>query len=370
MICPSEFSKKYSSLFNNDNNSLKCDKNIIKLLFDTLNKFYKKINNSNTHYDIYKIQETELSYIDAYYFPLCIQESIHKNMRYIYNCKTNINHSYVNINIVSKNIHKKLESYILLIILWIHILQTFSEPMCNKNLDIFIYLSDDEKIVPHNEPIKTKHVNSGYTRPGCNETNSIVVYRKEEWFKVLAHECIHAFNLDFSVKDNNYLNQKLNYLFPLNFPFNAFEAYCETWAVLWNTIFYTYFENKKSFNIFYNKFIENINRECKFTNYQCNKVLRILNLNYVDLLNSNTNYKEETNVFSYYFLKRILLDNIEDFLHMCNNFNTYSIMKFGDNAYEPFFDIIQTNYNNYRDYEYEQYGNVDKSMRMTLLDFY
>ena len=55
---------------------------------------------------------------------------------------------------------------------------------------------------------------------------------------------------------------------------------------------------------------------------------------------------------------------------MCNNFNTYSIMKFGDNAYEPFFDIIQTNYNNYRNYESKKYENIDKSMRMTLLDFY
>ena len=52
------------------------------------------------------------------------------------------------------------------------------------------------KFLPHNEEdeITKFNINSGYA--SINE-GTIVIFRKEEWFKVFIHESIHYFNLDF-----------------------------------------------------------------------------------------------------------------------------------------------------------------------------
>ena len=47
------------------------------------------------------------------------------------------------------------------------------------------------------KPLVQSHVNSGYTYT-CKENNEIVIYREEEWLKVLIHESFHAYGLDFS----------------------------------------------------------------------------------------------------------------------------------------------------------------------------
>ena len=44
-------------------------------------------------------------------------------------------------------------------------------------------------------------VNTGLTRR-CATDNEVVIYRQEEWFKVLIHELIHGFGLDFHSSDD------------------------------------------------------------------------------------------------------------------------------------------------------------------------
>lgn len=368
MIDISNFSKRNLIHFKN-NNKIEFDKDIIKIFFDSIQKSYKEYSKVQFSYDIYKIDYNIKQNIDSYYFPLSIQNNIRSSLKYIYKCNIDINHRNVCIYIICKNINDKYEDYMLIIIMWINILYNFSEKECNKSLNIYLYLSDSKKIC--NNVLTTENINSGYSYGGCNDNNNIVIYRKEEWFKVLIHESMHAFNLDFSVKNNNYINQKLNHIFPLNMPFNSYECYCETWATLWNTMFYSFFQEKNNFNKFVELSSNYFNSECCFTNFQCNKILNIMNIKYEDFLNPNTKYKEVTNIFSYYFLKRICIDNINDFLNICKDNNVYSILKFDEKTYEPFIQLIYDNYRNYLNVINNKKKNneINHTLRMTLLDF-
>lgn len=346
------------------------NKDIIKKFYNLLQESHNRFSNLEFKYDIYEIEEDLKSNIESYYFPLSIQNSIRENLRYIYKCSITIQHRSLFIYIISKDVNEKYEDYMIIIMMWIYILYSFSQDECTQSLNIYLYLSENKKQLPYKKSLSTENINSGYSHPGCNEENKIVIYRNEEWFKVLLHETIHAFNLDFSVKSNNYINQKLNHIFPLNFPFNAYECYCETWATIWNTIFISFLEEKHSFNKFSKLFLKYFSSECSFTTYQCNKILNNMNIKYHDLFNSNTEYKETTNIFSYFFLKRICIDNINEFLNICNNNNKFSIMKFDENTYDPFINLI---YDNYRKYDTINNDNItdeiDKTLRMTLLDF-
>jgi len=51
----------------------------------------------------------------------------------------------------------------------------------------------------------------------------------------------HNFGLDFSDMNLSSVNRKLKDHFNVNVEFNLYESYCETWARIINTIFYSYF---------------------------------------------------------------------------------------------------------------------------------
>ena len=65
-----------------------------------------------------------------------------------------------------------------------------------------------------NEIIGPHHVNGGYTN-FCVSQGSIIIYRKEEWLKVLIHVCMHSFGLEFSNLDLSNFNLELKKLFPI-----------------------------------------------------------------------------------------------------------------------------------------------------------
>ena len=71
----------------------------------------------------------------------------------------------------------------------------------------------------------------------------LLIYRKEEWFKVLIHELFHVLGLDFSVinYDNNkeILRKHFN---NINSDLLISEAYCELWATILNSCFLLFFK--------------------------------------------------------------------------------------------------------------------------------
>ena len=76
----------------------------------------------------------------------------------------------------------------------------------------------------HDKVISASHVNGGLSNI-CQIDGRILVYRKEEWFKVLIHESMHNYGLDFSILDISMANKKLHSIFSIQTDIKIFESY-------------------------------------------------------------------------------------------------------------------------------------------------
>jgi hypothetical protein len=158
----------------------------------------------------------------------------------------------------------------------------------------------------------------------CHKNGNIYIFRKEEHYKVLIHELIHA-----CYKDQDMILSKENELFSKNFCINKQillnESYTETIATILN-LFYLHIilYNNKSKNKPKNKnmkILENMYiNETKYSFYTMAKILNFYKINsindftkYSNQKGCNTVFLQETNVFSYYIVKPLLLYNISKF---------------------------------------------------------
>ena len=217
----------------------------------------------------------------------------------------------------------------------LYILIKESNPKCSKKLDIFIYLTNINKNLPinSNETIGKYHVNSGYSFL-CKKNNIIVIYRKEEWFKVFIHECLHAFG--FHIIYNLPNNEIVNNLFNINNNINIClsECYVETWARILNVANISYLKTN-SYDNFKISLCKMLEIETIYSCIQVYKILKYMDLTYMELINNNniqTKYKENSNIFSYYILTTIFLLNINDFLKWCENNNKQQILKLSNRS--------------------------------------
>lgn len=226
--------------------------------------------------------------------------------------------------------------YIDYIIIWLHILNKYASKQCANTLVIYFYFTSLLKELPHSNDIIIDqiNVNTAFTRT-CPKDSEIVVFRKEEWFKVLIHETFHNFGLDFSDIDNEKMHQCILNIFKVNSEVNLFESYTEFWAEIMNALFCSFFSLKDKNNI--SEFLSNseffINFERTYSFFQLVKILDFMGLTYKDLY-SNTKhskmlrenlYKEKSNVLSYYVIKTILINNYQGFLYWCKNNNSNTL---------------------------------------------
>ena len=326
------------------------------------------------------------------------------------------------------NIRKKGASYfkqcVLKIYILLKLLSKYSNTECGKNLECLIYLtpfkrklpnfSKDEMSAqmyhyydaPENDTdndsdnmygagirthgvIGASHVNGGLSNI-CQLDGRIIVYRREEWFKVLIHETMHNYGLDFSTLDLSNANKKLHSIFSVQTDIKLFESYCETWARVMNVFFESYFELNRHSRVFFaplttrkkfvnnahkqhvvslknrntvtdkterflNIFYDNIQHESVFSIFQCVKILNFMGLDYNIISNCNDDnysivkklYKEQTNVFAYYVIVSILLGNFNNFILWCidNNTNLFNFKK-DDASVDSFVMFIYNNYKN------------------------
>ena len=359
MLDISDYSFNNKHLFNERKYSI-ANKSVIQNFFNDLKRSYDKINTLSFNYELYAVNLEEYKLEDKKFFPLKMQQEIRLKLKYIYYTNVYIRKRNVIIHVITENKdNKKYKKYIFLMLMWLDILGKYADKECVKTINIYIYLCDKCKELPsENQDIGAEHINSGYSYAGCNKKSEITVYRKEEWFKVFIHETIHAFNLGFELLDSNYINNELYKKFGLNIDFYAPECYCESWGVIWNSLFNAFIKEKKRFDIFFNKFNDIYNMECNFTNSQCLKLEKFKQF--------DSNYKENTPIFSYFFLKRILLLRIDDFLDFCKNNNkTMLNFKKDIDSLNKFILLLDKN-----DGHYKNAMIHDNSTRMTLIDFH
>ena len=111
----------------------------------------------------------------------------------------------------------KYEGYIDRIIMWLHMSKKYMTNECNnESFTIYFYFTPFEKKLPECSItiIGPEHVNSGVSYV-CSENGEMVIFREEEWFKVFIHESFHSLGLEFSQMNQNNLNKKMKYIFPV-----------------------------------------------------------------------------------------------------------------------------------------------------------
>lgn len=151
----------------------------------------------------------------------------------------------------------------------------------------------------------------------------IFIWRKEEVKKVFIHELLHSLNFDFFHYPNDLKHDFLT-KFPLDMELDLFrigESYVETWACVLNCLLICVMKNYK-----FNKFTIMIKDEIKFSLLQIAKILNFYKFNCIDKCvgqfrnkdgKNKLSFKQETSVFSYYFIKSCLLFNLEKFIYFC-----------------------------------------------------
>lgn len=280
-----------------------------------------------------------------------------------------------------KQITAFLNSSIYKIYLWFYIAGRQKPHICADNLTLYVYMTNLAKnIAPiMGTIIDREHVNSAFTT-SCQKNIEIHIYREEDWFKTLIHESFHCFGFDFSHRKEfcDYSQKQILDLFSVKSDVNLFETYCEVWGEYLNIIIYLWLKYNNNNTLPHKHLQNNSSRNSKITinsnsktyknnhkkydnyniekNYkklifyekqfsllQMLKVLKHYNLSYIDFKNNTpaliSNFKENTNVLSYYLLKAIYLWNIDEFVNFAMSFNEKST---------PF--LFRNNQQNIREY--------------------
>lgn len=232
---------------------------------------------------------------------------------------------------------------------------------CSSTLNIYIYMTDFKKLFPtkKGEAIDSEHANTGMSYH-CTRSNYVVVYRKEEWFKVLIHELFHAMGLSFIESDmpkevDREMQNMLRNMYAISHPVRIYETYCEIWARILNVVFDCFVDehatpvynshnshntnnsNNPDLLVFMECVMDGLHANARFAKQQCAKLLRYVDIPYDVLANPNKSnraivaekYRENTNVFAYYVLTCILLHSPNEFMGWCHRNNPLTHDKTG-----------------------------------------
>tara|TARA_B100000795_G_scaffold166921_1_gene125604 strand:+ start:2311 stop:3528 length:1218 start_codon:yes stop_codon:yes gene_type:complete len=231
--------------------------------------------------------------------------------------------------------------YVKKIVILLHFLLSFFVPHISS-LKISLCFSNERKMIPEvkKKILTSLHVNTAVTF-SCKKDGEILLYRKEEWYKVLIHELMHSLCFDFAkLKLSFSIKNLLKEMFKINSNFNITEAYSEFWANIFHTAIISSngLQNEDEFILNF-KILNEF--EKYFSIFSCIKVLDHMELSYEDIISKNPKeivkslslYKEDTNVFAYHILKSIWLFNTEDMLLWFDKRNNNVIFSKKDNNY-------------------------------------
>lgn len=195
-----------------------------------------------------------------------------------------------------------------------------------KHLTFEVYLSNSTKNVIVSSSSSSSQVcwSSININTGCTFVSSckpITIWRKQELIKTCYHEMIHSFHWDIQENVTS-VNNQLREIFNItnnSESIKLYEAYTETWATLLN-VYLNCFLNIERRNDTHFIF-EMIDTERKFLMFQVAKILycsgftdfnqfktnNTMSLNYIS-------FCQETDVFSYFFIKSMLLWDFQWFV--------------------------------------------------------
>ena len=241
---------------------------------------------------------------------------------------------------------------------------TQSTSIFNKpTLNVYFFLTPFMKHFDLNDKhLGAKNCNTGFTYPNLDQ-GLIVVYRLEEFFKVIIHESIHNAGVDNAIidlKSDNYINDNKRQIynkFLENFNLQNVDdlGFNETVTEFWaNYVFfsvYAFDKQSQSFKNYLKKFEKIFLIQQIFTMFQISKILKCNGMKYHEILtkfSENNKYNESTHVISYYLFKFFLIVDYKTFIEryfenrdiVKDNIN----IKFGPEIYN--FDMIFNYINN------------------------
>jgi hypothetical protein len=218
---------------------------------------------------------------------------------------------------------KNQNKYLKWIYKWFSFVVPYCPPNCSPHLNVYLYFLGEKKSLPQSgEIIDVIHANSAFTTSCSGSQDSglrsseIVIFRKEEWFKVLIHESFHVLGLDFSGASTKEVNKFIenNIFYVPNHDFRLYETYCETCANILNVLFIVS-QNRAltTIPLIKKQIREHLSLEKTFSLFQWAKILNYNNMDYRELQTDN-HYSEKKSVLSYYALKSVSLYFSNDFI--------------------------------------------------------
>ena len=187
----------------------------------------------------------------------------------------------------------------------INFVQKLADSKAKVNLIVFYgsqkkYLTTEDLITPEN-------MNSGSTFPG----HVITIWRKEEFFKVLMHELVHYYGLDFINHPRilGELSEHRDKILTVNCYDYVNETYTELLGLTLHTIMYS--------QVYGLSFDYIMNYELLFTLFQIAKMIKFFGGTEVDSLYEIT-FNQTTSMCSYIICKGMFLANYHDVLHFWN----------------------------------------------------
>ena len=350
--------KKYISKLD-DNQFIKPTNKTLLNIINIIKPYLPKKINYKIDYKNISSTNNILEHIDTNDFiHETISNYINNNLKYHYNYAIVDNKNNININLNyysddNKIPHSFFDNLIQRILL---LFNCFN--IKNKNSDIFIYDVPINKQLDSSDIFLPVHINSGYSIP---YTGKIVIFRKEELYKVLIHELLHIFHFEINEPSNDCgiycsLYSITSDVILVN------EAVVELYAVIFNTILFT-LKMYKKINI--NKITEILNIELHFNLYQIAKILNHSKFkSFDDFLckNCNNNFikQKKTNIISYILIKTILLFNLNFITNITDRDTIDLLVKKYINK-PSFINII-----NYYMNHINKYGLIDNNLRMCL----
>lgn len=325
---------------------------------DYLNNIYlnlSKLHSKNS----YNIKKTNNKYIfKSKFIPSNINKEILKQ-KYNYTIKTKNILCNIWCNDLNKttlnNIFKVLDRFNTIILLFNKLNLDYNK----RQFELNYIPTNLKKELPTNgnKILGPNEINSGLS---YIYNNIIYIWREEEFDKVFIHELFHCLGFDrFLIEDeslcelSNYYNLKTN--------INCNEGYNEFCALIYHCCFLKIENPKLNLN-------KCIKHNLYFTFIQIKKILDYYN---IKIFNHNTNFRQNTSVFSYFILKGMYLYYINEFLNILIN---HTILLYPKNEFKSNLKLFNSKIFNDGNFEISLNSvcnkykkKMNKSLRMCLI---
>jgi len=200
----------------------------------------------------------------------------------------------------------------------VKIIELFKNISCKDSPNVYIWLLPLKKTLP--SASEEKSLNPININSGMSDGRNIYIWRIEECCKVLVHELIHHYELDFGqIFDDNLNNISKMVCKSINLKnknINLNEAYTEALATIVMCII-------ESNSIISMKDLLLKNLQLAMTNAA--KILNYFGYKSAQELfvKNNILFRETTNAFSYYIIKSLLLYKIHIVIYLCDQEKNY-----------------------------------------------